>query len=79
VADPVRAFTRSAIVPAPEKEIAAAELYAAFARWVEAEGHAALSPAGFGRKLTALKFERVKRGGAIFYRGVDVAPAARLH
>ncbi len=75
--DPVRAFTKAAMIAKAGREIAAGDLYATFARWAEHEGHDVLSPAGFGRKLTALKFQRVKRGGAIYYAGVELVPGAR--
>ena len=75
-ADPVRAFARAALVTKAGREIPAADLYAAFARWAENGGQEVLSPAGFGRRLTALKFQRIKRGGSIYYAGIDIACGA---
>ncbi len=71
-ADPVRAFAGAMLTKRIGREIAAADLYAAFARWCETSGHEALSPAGFGRKLTALKYQRTKRGGSIYYANIAV-------
>ncbi len=75
--DAVRAFAKAVIVAKQGREVAAGDLHAAFIRWAELQGRDALSPAALGRKLTALKYQRVKRGGNVFYRGVDIAPGMR--
>jgi hypothetical protein len=71
-ADPVRQFAKATLRPAPGKTIAAADLYSAFAKWANAEGCEVLSPLALGRRLTALKYERVKRGGFAHYAGVEI-------
>jgi hypothetical protein len=76
-ADPVRRFARAAIVKKAGRELPAADLHAAFARWCELEGHELLSPAALGRRLTALQFERAKRGGIVYYLNIEIAPEVR--
>lgn len=74
---PVKAFARAAVAHKDGKEVAAADLYAAFARWAEIEGREPLSPAALGRKLSAMQFQRVKRGGKLYYQGIEVRPGMR--
>ena len=78
-ADPVRQFAKAALRPSPGKAVAAADLHSAFTRFAQAEGLEQLGPLAFGRRLTALKYSRVKRGGLAHYADVEIAPALRLN
>lgn len=70
VKDPVKLFTRAAIVERTNGEVTAAALYDAYAAWAEREGQEELSPTAFGRRMSALGYERTKRGGKVLYIGV---------
>ena len=72
--DPARLFAKAALVRRDGKELTATDLYAVYARWAELQGQNALSPSALGRRLTAMKFKRLKRGGTIYYQGLDVRP-----
>jgi hypothetical protein len=71
--DPVRQFAKAALRASPGKSVAAADLHSAFARWAECEGCEALSPSAFGRRMTGLKYQRIKRNGLAHYAGVEIA------
>jgi hypothetical protein len=60
-------------------EVTAAELHSAYVEWAKREGQQEISPTALGRKLSALGYERVKRGGRVFYTGVALVPGNRLN
>ena len=70
--DPALLFAKAALVRREGKELTATDLYAVYARWAELQGQNALSPSALGRRLTGMQFKRVKRGGTIYYQGLDV-------
>ena len=65
--DPVRQFAKTVLKSSPGKAVAAADLHNAYARWAEHEGCEVLSPHALGRRLTSLKYERIKKGGLAHY------------
>ena len=79
LASPVAAFVRERCVVKPDREVMIDELYAAYKRWAEDNGHSKKEKSTFGRDLRAaassVKTKRPRHGQTdqrpTFYDGID--------
>ncbi len=72
--DPALGWGHDRLIFDEHAATAAGDLYADYEAWCKERGIAsAMSQAAFGRWMAAQGFERVKRGGRMFYRGVRFA------
>lgn len=70
--DVIGAFLDESTVKLPAASVKAAELYAAFKKWCEANGQKAANNNTFGEELKARGFERVDRNTGRVYRGIGL-------
>ncbi len=68
--DLVARWASSALVKRRGSFVPAREARAAFEAWCGTENAEPLNRTAFGRAMTALGYQRVKRGGTIRYKGV---------
>jgi hypothetical protein len=77
--DPVKAFAKAMLAERATGEVTAAELHGAYVEWARREGIEEMSATALGRRLSALQFARVKRGGRVLYTGVALAAGSRVN
>ncbi len=76
--DSVTAFVADCGVVGSTEMIIATDLYATYQKWCREEGNEPLGQRNFGMRLTALGFERRRRGrGRHWWVGIGLAVAAR--
>ena len=75
----MKAFAKAMLAERATGEVTAAELHGAYVEWARREGIEEMSATALGRRLSALQFARVKRGGRVLYTGVALAAGSRVN